>query len=52
MENYGSVKPLYERLSKIDPMLAERFSYLGLKGDDAVRAAQSSGLMGSVAWEE
>ncbi len=52
LENYGIVKVEYEKLKKIDPLLAERFSYLALKGDEASRAAKISAVKEVVVWDE
>ena len=52
LENYGTVKKVYSRLKKSDPDLALQFSYLELKGEDAVRASGYSELTEVLIWEE
>ena len=52
MENYSSSKKAYDALVAVNPDLAQRFSYLGLKGEEATRAADASGLRGTVIWEQ
>jgi tetratricopeptide (TPR) repeat protein len=52
LENYGTVKKLYAELKARDPDLAQQFAYLGLKGEEATRAADVGGVSGVVVWEE
>ncbi|MGA2640347.1 MAG: tetratricopeptide repeat protein, partial [Spirochaetia bacterium] len=52
LENYGTVKKLYAELKARDPDLAQQFAYLGLKGEEATRAAEVGGVSGVVVWEE
>ncbi len=52
MENYGMVKRLYQDIQKIDPALAERFSYLGAGAEGTVRADAVSQAKEAVLWEE
>jgi len=52
LENYGTVRKAYQKLKDISPDLAERFSYLTLRGTDAVRAADQADLQEVVLWEE
>ncbi|MBF9016431.1 MULTISPECIES: lipopolysaccharide assembly protein LapB [unclassified Oceanispirochaeta] len=52
LENYGTVKLYYQKLSKIDTDLAERFAYLDLRGAEGQRAADALGLKDLVLWEE
>jgi hypothetical protein len=52
MENYGTVRKQYDKLKKIDPELADRFAYLDLKGDEAVRAAEAAKIKEAVVWAE
>ena len=51
-ENYGSSRELYEKLKAADPVLAARYSYLDLRGQEATRAAEAAGLAGAVPWSE
>ena len=46
MENYGLVRDLYAQLQEMDAALAERFAYLDLRGAEATRAAEVTGLGG------
>ena len=52
LENYGQVKDWYSRLKAADPALAARFSYLELKGEEAIRAADAAGTKEIVVWSE
>ncbi len=52
LENYGMVRRSYERLMALDPVLAKQFSYLGLKGEEAIRAAEIAEVREIVVWEE
>ncbi len=52
LENYGMVRQVYEKLAKIDKDLAERYAYLDLRGDEAARAAEISGMRNEVLWDE
>jgi tetratricopeptide (TPR) repeat protein len=52
MENYGLVGELYRKLKELDPKLAQRFSYLGLRGEEASRAAEIGNVKGVVEWDE
>lgn len=52
MENYGAAKKFYTDLKAADPGLAERFSYLELRGDEGARAAEISGARGVMVWSE
>jgi tetratricopeptide (TPR) repeat protein len=51
LENYGEVKLAYDALSKLNPSLASRFSYLDLRGDEATRAADLSQVKSIMLWE-
>jgi tetratricopeptide (TPR) repeat protein len=42
LESYGTVRESYEKLTLLDPELAERFAYLELRGEEADRAAEIS----------
>jgi tetratricopeptide (TPR) repeat protein len=52
LENYGTVRESYEKLTLLDPELAERFAYLELRGEEAARAAEISEVMEVVVWDE
>lgn len=52
MENYGLVRESYDKLKLIDPDLAEQFSYLTLRGEEASRSAEISQVMEVVVWDE
>ena len=52
LENYGTVRETYEKLKLLDPELAERFSYLDLRGEEASRAAEINEVMEVVVWDE
>jgi len=52
LENYGLVKETYSRLKELNPDLAYQFSYLDLRGEEAVRAAEISKVQEVVIWEE
>jgi tetratricopeptide (TPR) repeat protein len=53
LENYGLVSRQYQKLKEIHPRLAEQFSYLEFRGEEATaRAAEIGGKRGTVLWEE
>jgi tetratricopeptide (TPR) repeat protein len=52
LENYGEAQRLYDRLKSLDPDTAGRFTYLGLRGEEASRAADAGQLKGVVVWAE
>ncbi|TVQ26525.1 MAG: hypothetical protein EA383_05305 [Spirochaetaceae bacterium] len=52
MENYGFVAHSYNRLKEINPDLAEEFSYLDFRGEEARRAAQVAEMVSRVVWDE
>jgi tetratricopeptide (TPR) repeat protein len=52
LENYGTARQAYEKLKTLAPELAERFSYLALRGEEAGRAADVSGVKGIVVWND
>lgn len=52
MENYGSVSTSYEELKSIDPVLAQKFAYLDLRGSEGRRAADARGNGDLVLWED
>jgi hypothetical protein len=52
VENYYAVKKYYTELKSVDAALAEQFSYLDLKGEEASRAAEVSGAKEVMLWAE
>jgi len=52
LENYGAVKKFYDQLAAVDRSLADRFSYLNLKGEEATRAGNISGAKEEQVWGE
>jgi len=52
LENYSIAKKAYAELQEVDPDLAQKFAYLDLRGDEATRAADASGLRRTVVWSE
>jgi len=52
MENFGSTKAAYTKLKEVNPDLAARFAYLGLKGEEATRAAEASRAKETMVWDE
>jgi tetratricopeptide (TPR) repeat protein len=52
LENYFQAKKVYAELKKVDPDLANQFSYLDLRGEEASRAAAIAGVKEIVQWEE
>jgi len=52
LENYGLVSKTYRELKTLDPGLAERFAYLDLRGEEATRAADVSGIRKVIVWAE
>jgi len=52
LENYGFSEKAYTRLRTIDPALAMKFSYLGLRGEEAARAASAGDIKEVVIWVE
>lgn len=52
LENYGTAKTVYDRLKRADPVLASRFAYLDLRGDESARAADLAQVNDVVVWEE
>ncbi len=51
-ENYALARKAYAALQARDPKLAERFSYLGLRGEEATRAADAAQVTGVVVWSD
>jgi hypothetical protein len=52
LENYFQARKVYAELKEKDPDLAMKFAYLDLKGEEATRSAEISGVQGVVVWEE
>ena len=52
LENYGIVRKAYDKLKTVSPDMADRFAYLEFRGDEAARAAESSGIRDVIIWEE
>lgn len=52
LENYGTSSRYYEQLAEIDPQLAEQFSYLELRGEEAARASDAVQLRERMLWDE
>ncbi len=52
LENYGSVRTIYNKLKVINPDLAIQFAYLDLRGDEASRAADIGKMKEIVLWDE
>jgi tetratricopeptide (TPR) repeat protein len=52
MENYSSAKKAYADLQTVNPDLAQQFAYLDLRGEEATRAADITGVRGTVVWSE
>jgi tetratricopeptide (TPR) repeat protein len=52
LENYEAAEKLYAELKEKDPVLAAKFAYLDLKGDEGTRASDVSGMKETVYWEE
>ncbi len=51
-ENYALARKAYADLQVRDPKLAARFSYLGLRGEEATRAADAAQVRGVVVWSD
>jgi tetratricopeptide (TPR) repeat protein len=52
LENYSLADKVYAELKEKDPDLALKFAYLKLRGEEATRAAEISGVQGGVTWEQ
>lgn len=52
LENYFEVRKVYAELKTVDPSLAEKFSYLELRGEEASRSADIGGVKEVVLWEQ
>ena len=52
LENYYLSKKTFNEIKEINPGLAERYAYLDLKGEEATRAADASGMKNAMIWEE
>jgi transglutaminase-like putative cysteine protease len=51
-ENYTLARKAYTELQARDPNMANRFAYLGLRGDEATRAADAAQVRGVVVWSD
>jgi len=51
LENYGNTELAYQRLESIAPELAERYSYLTLRGEESRRAAAVAELTDVNEWQ-
>lgn len=52
LENYGAVRKYYQALKTQNGALADRYSYLDLRGEEGAKAADASGLKKMVEWME
>jgi len=52
LENYYGARQAYDKLKKVSPVLADRFAYLDLRGEEASRAAAAGDVEGVMVWEE
>ncbi len=52
LENYSIAKAAYADLQAVAPDLAQQFAYLDLRGEEATRAADVSGVLGTVVWSD
>ena len=52
LEDYFRAKKVYAELKDRDADLALQFAYLDLKGEEATRSANVTGVEGIVVWEE
>jgi tetratricopeptide (TPR) repeat protein len=52
LENYGTAKQLYTKLKALDPDLASQFTYLEMRGDEEVRAADAAKAKEAMAWSD
>ena len=52
LENYGAARENYRKLKILDPVQANRFAYLEMRGEESSRAAKASGAENDIIWEE
>ena len=52
LENYGTARKQYAKLTEIDSQLADRFSYLDYRGSDPGRASATETLKREMTWAE
>jgi tetratricopeptide (TPR) repeat protein len=52
LENYSIAKQAFAKLQEKDPDLAAQYSFLNLRGEEATRAANASGLQNTILWQE
>ena len=51
LENYGNAELAYQRLQSIAADVAETYSHLALRGEEARRAAEAAGLADIIEWQ-
>ena len=52
LENYRLAEQLYAQLKTRSPILAERYSYLEMRGEEAARASAVGRVKETVVWDE
>lgn len=52
LENYGTTRRAYRRLQQIAPSLAGQVAYLGIRGEEAERAAELGGAGDFIFWSD
>jgi len=52
LQNYGTAKKYYDELKATDPATADRYAYLGLKGEEGTKAAEALGIQNQLEWIE
>lgn len=52
LENYYGARQAYDKLKEVSPGLADRFSYLDLRGEEADRASKAGDLQEVMIWAE
>ena len=52
LENYRLAEQLYAQLKTRSPALAERYSYLEMRGEEAARASAVGRVKETVVWDE
>jgi len=52
LENYGYAQRAYNKLKSLDPALAMKFSYLGLRGEETDRSNEIGNMKEVVVWVE
>ncbi|MDA3958198.1 tetratricopeptide repeat protein [Oceanispirochaeta sp.] len=51
-EDYDTAATAFSQLKKLDPELAENYSYLDMRSKDATRASDQAQVTGNVLWED